>query len=63
MSNGGKHITPHRLILGFFEHEKIRGLMNANFAWFKETDPDDPPTLAENEEGRTPLPPPKQRRP
>ncbi len=60
--NGGRNIPPHRLILGFFEHEKIKGLMNANSEWLEESDPDDPPTQSENKEGRTPPPPSKRRR-
>ncbi len=60
--NGGRHNnTPHRLILGFFKHEKIRGLMYTNSEWLEESDPDDPPTQSEDEGGRTPFPPPKRR--
>ncbi len=35
---GGRCKTPHRLILGFFEHEKVRGLTNTNSEWL-ELDP------------------------
>ncbi len=52
----------HLLILDFFQHEKIRGLMNTNSEWLEESDPDDPPTQPENGEGRTSFPPPKRRR-
>ncbi len=52
-NSGGRSKTPHRLILDFFEHEKIRGLMNANSELLEESDPDDPPTQSENGEGRT----------
>ncbi len=61
VGNGGRHKTPHHLILGFFEHERISGLMNTNSEWLEELDPDDPPTQSENEEGRFSFPPPKRR--
>ncbi len=54
---GGRNKTPHRLILDFFEHEKVRGLMNAKSEWLEESDPDDPPTQSEDGEGRVPFPP------
>ena len=44
VGTGGRNNSPNRLILDFFEHEKIRGLMNANSEWLDESDPDDPPT-------------------
>ncbi len=59
---GGRNKTPHRLILDFFEHEKVRGLMNAKSEWLEESDPDDPPTQSEDGEGKAPFPPPKRRR-
>ena len=59
---GGRTKTPHRLRLDFFEHEKIRGLMNVNSEWLDESDPDDPPTQSEIGGGRTSFPPPKRRR-
>ena len=62
MGTGGRHKTPHRLILDFFEHEKVRGLMNINSEWLEESDPDDPPTQPEAERGRAPFPPPKPKR-
>ncbi len=48
LRTGGRSKTPHRLILDFFEHEKIRGLTNANSELLEESDPDDPPTQSEN---------------
>ncbi len=30
LRTGGRSKTPHRLLLDFFEHAKIRGLMNMN---------------------------------
>ncbi len=62
MGTGGRNKTPHHLILDFFEHEKERGLMNANSEWLEESDPDDPPTQSEDGGERTPFPPPKRRR-
>ncbi len=62
LRTGGRSKTPHRLILDFFEHEKIRGLMNTNSEWLEESDPNDPPTQSENGEGRITFPPPKRRR-
>ncbi len=62
LRTGGRSKTPHRLILDFFEHEKIRGLMNMNSEWLEESDPDDPPVQSEDGEGRIPFPPPKRRR-
>ncbi len=59
---GGRNKTPHHLILDFFQHEKIRGLMNTNSEWLEESDPDGPPTQPENGEGRISFPPPKRRR-
>ncbi len=59
--SGGRSTTPHRLILGFFEHEKIRGLMNTNSEWLEVSDPDDPPTQSESGEGRIPFPSPKRK--
>ncbi len=44
VGTGGRNKTPHRLILDFFEHEKVRGLMNVNSEWLKESDPNNPPT-------------------
>ncbi len=62
LRTGGRNKTPHHLILDFFQHEKIRGLMNTNSEWLEESDPDDPPTQPENGEGRTSFPSPKRRR-
>ncbi len=55
IESGGRHKTPHRLILDFFEHEKTRGLIIKNSEWFEESDPNDPPTQSEDGEGRAPF--------
>ncbi len=62
LRTGGRNKTPHHLILDFFQHEKIRGLMTTNSEWLEESDPDDPPTQPGNGEGRISFPPPKRRR-
>ncbi len=58
---GGRNKNPHRTILGFFKHERVRGLMEENSDWLEVLDPNDPPTQSENGEGRISLTPPKWR--
>ncbi len=61
LRTGGRSKTPHRLILDFFEHEKIRGLMNMNSEWLEESDPDDHLPNQRMEREGSPSPPPKRR--